>query len=74
MFPKKGITSILKNYRPISSTPCTTKLLEKIMHKRMDNHLIDNNIIIKQQSGFRKNRQTRDNLIFMIQKYLKHLD
>jgi hypothetical protein len=27
-----------------------------------------NNIIIKQQSGFRKQRQTRDNLFFLTQK------
>ena len=71
MIPKKGIKTDIKNYRPISSTPCLTKLFEKIIHKRLTNFLNENNIIIKQQSGFRKNRQTRDNLLFMNQKILE---
>ena len=71
MIPKKGLKSDIKNYRPISSTSCITKLFEKIIHKRLTNFLNENNIIIKQQSGFRKNRQTKDNLIFMTQKILE---
>ena len=71
MIPKKGDATELKNYRPISSTSCISKLLEKIIHSRLTKYLNDKNIIIKQQSGFRKNRQTRDNLIFMSQKILE---
>ena len=63
MIPKKGDKSSLKNYRPISSTSNIMKLFEKLIHSRVSEFLISNDIIIKQQSGFRKNRQTRDNLI-----------
>ena len=71
MIPKKGIKTDIKNYRPISSTPCLIKLFEKIIHKRITNHLQVNNIIIKQQSGFRSNRQCKDNLIYICQKILE---
>jgi hypothetical protein len=33
-----------------------------------------NNIIIKQQSGFRKKRQTRDNILFLTQKALESIN
>ena len=35
MIPKKGDATELKNYRPISSTSCISKLLEKIIHSRL---------------------------------------
>ena len=71
MIPKRGLSSDIKNYRPISKTSCLIKLLEKIIQTRLLSYLNEKNIIIKQQSGFRKNRQTRDNLIFMTQKILE---
>jgi len=47
---------------------CLSKLCEKLILTRIKNHLKINNIIIKQQSGFRQHRQTKDNLLFLIQK------
>ena len=44
------------------------KLYEKIILNRIKNFLDLNKILIKQQSGFRNNRQTKDNLVFMSQK------
>ena len=71
MIPKKGDSQNIKFYRPISSTPCLMKTYEKIILKRLKNFLDENNILIKQQSGFRTHRQTRDNLYFMNQKILE---
>ena len=68
---KKGEKHNIKNYRPISSTPCLMKLFEKIMLARLVDHLETNNLLIKQQSGFRSNRQTKDNLFFITQKILE---
>ena len=81
MLPSRWKTSIIKmipkksdnkhdidNYRPISITPCIMRLFERIILERLKNHLDANNIIVKQQSGFRQNRSTRDNLFFLIQK------
>jgi hypothetical protein len=47
------------------------RLLEKIINTRLQNFLDENKIIIKQQSGFRKERQTKDNLIFLAQKAIE---
>ena len=56
------------NYRPISLISCIGKLLERMILTRIQNHLKKHKIILKQQSGFRSHRQTKDNLLFIIQK------
>ena len=38
------------------------------MLNRLNSFLKEKNIIIKEQSGFRQHRNTKDNLIFLIQK------
>jgi hypothetical protein len=69
MIPKKNIDlDDPKSYRPISMTSCIARLCEKTILTRIKNFLKTNKIIIKQQSGFRQHRQTKDNLIFLIQK------
>ena len=69
MLPKKSDDkSNLVNYRPISITPCLMRLLERPMLARLKQHLKDNDILIKNQSGFREYRQTKDNLVFLTQK------
>ena len=55
------------SYRPISSTPCLARLFERLVLTRLNNHLKNNNIIIMNQSGFRKARQTKDNVFTLIQ-------
>jgi hypothetical protein len=55
-------------YRPISITSCLMRLLEKIVLSRIEKFLKISNILIKEQSGFRAQRQTRDNLFTLIQK------
>ena len=44
------------------------RLMERLILWRLQKHLKDKNILIDSQSGFRKNRSTRDNLTFLIQK------
>lgn len=55
------------SYRPISSTPCIARLFERLVLYRLQAHLNKNNLIVTNQSGFRKDRQTRDNLLYLIQ-------
>ncbi len=47
-----------KNYRPISVLTCFSKLLEKLMYKRLINHIEKNKILTQNQYGFRENRST----------------
>jgi retron-type reverse transcriptase len=57
-----------KNWRPISITSCLMRLFEKVMLKRLNSFLNKNNILIRNQSGFRAKRSTHDNLFFVAQK------
>ena len=59
--------SLLGSYRPISSTPCLARLFERLVLSRLQEHLKKNNLIITNQSGFRKDRQTKDNILFLTQ-------
>ena len=69
MIPKKqNSSSNPKDYRPISLTSCIAKLAERLILSKIKEFMDKNNIIIKQQSGFRKQRQTRDNFFFLTQK------
>ena len=50
---KKGDKQILKNYRPISLLPIAGKIFERLLYHRMFEFFIANNLISKNQSGFR---------------------
>ena len=68
MLVKNGQSpNMLTSYRPISMTPCIARLFERLVLERVQKHLKDNHIIIECQSGFRKARQTKDNLLTVIQ-------
>lgn len=74
MIPKKGDLTDVKNYRPISMTPCLIRLNEKMIAERMWNHIKNRKILIKNQSGFRSHRQTRDNLFAITQKVIENFN
>ena len=50
---KKGDTSILSNYRPISLLSVFSKLFEKLVHKRLLSYLCHKKILYSKQFGFR---------------------
>ena len=53
MIPKPGKDkTLVKNHRPISLISCFGKLLERIITKRLINHLTEHNLISKYQCGF----------------------
>ncbi len=64
----------INNYRPISKTPCVAKLLERIISVRLWDFLKEKKIIISCQSGFRQNRQTKDNIFHLTQKATEALN
>ena len=50
---EKGGKQILKKYRPISLLPIAGKIFERLLYDRMFEFFIANNLISKNQSGFR---------------------
>ena len=62
------------NYRPISLLTAFSKLFQKVIYKRLDNHIISNNILVKQQYGFRSNASTEKAIYQLTNNILKALD
>ena len=60
---KKGNKNEIINYRPISLTPITSKILEHIVHSNIMNFFEGNNILNNYQHGFRKKRSCVTQLI-----------
>jgi hypothetical protein len=55
---KNGDKTLITNYRPISLLPVFSKIFEKVIYKRLYYHLTLNNILVKEQFGFRCNSST----------------
>jgi len=55
---KKGDITEFSNYRPISLLPSFSKIIEKIISKRLYSYLNDNNIPVDDHYGFRKKVST----------------
>ena len=56
--PKVGNLSLVQNYRPISLLPLPGKIMEKIVHKQLSDHLDENFLLSEKQHGFRKSHST----------------
>lgn len=66
---KNGDNDVLNNYRPISILPAFSKLLEKIMYKKLFNYIDNNNILNSKQYGFRPKHST----IHPLLQFIKHI-
>ncbi len=49
---------LFTNYRPISLLPVLSKLLEKVVHKRLYSYLLKHQILYESQYGFRESHST----------------
>ncbi len=56
----------LKNYRPISNLSFVGKLIERVVLKRLNEHLEKNNLNIPQQSGYKTMHSTETLLIRVV--------
>ena len=71
---KVGDKQEFNNYRPISLLPCFSKVLEKIMHKKLINYVNKMGILSENQFGFRKNYSTNFALIDLVDKIRRASD
>lgn len=65
LYKSKSVLEIT-NYRPISLLSVISKILEKIVHDRVNNFLDKHNIIFQGQYGFRKGRSTTDAILDLV--------
>ena len=70
---KKGDTQLIKNYRPISLLPICGKIFEIIIFNNLYNYLNVNNLITKNQSGFRPGDSTTNQFYILLMKFMKLL-
>ena len=63
---KKGNKQLIKNYRPISLLPICGKMFEKIIINNLYSYLETNNLITKNQSGFRPGDSTTNQLLYLV--------
>ena len=64
---KEDNKQAIKNYRPISLLPIFAKVFERIVFHRLYNHFVSNNLITKNQSGFRPNDSVTNQLISLVE-------
>lgn len=64
---KKGDKQLPSNYRPVSLTSITCKVMEHIVHSNIMEHFDKNNILCDEQHGFRKKRSCESQLVTTIQ-------
>ena len=71
---KGGSMDDLNNYRPISLLSIFDKLIEKLMHKQLYEFLEKNNVLFKNQYGFRKRNNTTYAVLEMVEKIKETID
>ena len=63
---KKSDKQVIKNYRPISLLPLCGKIFEKIIFNALYKHLVRNNLLTRNQSGFRPKDSCPNQLLFLV--------
>ena len=63
---KKGQSTLVTNYKPISVLPGFSKLLERIMYNRLYKFLVENNILYQKQFGFQNAHSTEHAILQLV--------
>ncbi|CAB3258559.1 unnamed protein product [Arctia plantaginis] len=71
---KNGDKGKVGNYRPISILPALSKILERVLNNYLTDFLDANNIISKNQYGFRKGLSTEDAVASLTQLAVRKID
>ena len=71
---KGGRRSDVANYRPVTLLPVVSKVMERIVAERIQNHLESQNLLSAAQHGFRKHRSCLTNLLTTLDDWTSTLD
>jgi len=71
---KKGVKTDPSNYRPISMLTAFSKVLEKVLQKRLVVYLNNNNLLNSRQFGFRQKLSTKDAIFKLTHEILTALN
>ena len=71
---KASEQNVFSNYRPISVLPCFSKILEKLMYKRLIDYINKHDILTSCQYGFRSKHSTNHAIIELVDKITKAIE
>lgn len=71
---KNGDKHLISNYRPISLLPTLSKIMEKLMLKRLQSYLTKINYLSNSQYGFRKNCTTELALLHIVNNVMNNME
>ncbi|KAK3102286.1 hypothetical protein FSP39_010211 [Pinctada imbricata] len=71
---KKGDTKSASNYRPVSHTSVICKIMEKLIRKRITDHMDSNDLFSNHHFGFISGRSTTLQLLKVIDEWTEALD
>ena len=71
---KKENRHLVSNYRPVSLLSNLSKVMEKVVYKKLYKYLGDNNLLTDKNSGFKHSDSTVNQLLFITQKIANALD
>ncbi len=74
LYKQKGQKDIMNNYRPVSLLPVISKILEKLVQKRINSFVRKKMLLFDSQFGFRCNHSTTDAILEFIGKVIKGFD
>ena len=72
LFPKKGDLGLAKNYRGITLTSIVAKIYNALLRNRIEPKI--DNILRKNQNGFRRNRSTTSQATLLFVNFTKAFD
>ncbi len=71
---KNGSTTEFSNYRPIALLPSFSRIIEKIIYKRLYRYFTEHNILVNEQFRFRENLSTDEATYSLLNSVLLSLD
>ena len=74
IYKMKGNKDVMNSYRPVSLLPVISKVLEKLVHKRISSFIQKKMLLFDSQFGFRCKHSTIDAILEFIGKVIKGFD
>ena len=71
---KEGNKQLVTNLRPVSLLPVPSKIIERIVHKKIFEHLQNYDLLCKEQGGFREGHSTVSTASFFVNEIYKAIN
>ena len=75
LLKKAGLDpDILKNYRPVADLVFLSKLSERVVAKRLNEHMVNNNLLCKYEHAYKPDHSTETLLLCLVNEILLAMD